>query len=165
MKSNKNRPLITAALLAAICAPAWAINKCTGVDGKVTFQDAPCITGTGGPLAPQSTPVSVSPQVMSPSAIAKELNGQVKATLQKQAEARSKVTWQRAPEVDIPIPTLSPGMTSAQVQDLWGKASSVNETITAVGKSEQWVYPRGRYETQYVFIFNNVVTSVSTTKH
>ena len=29
-----------AALLAA--APAWAINKCTGADGKVVFQDAPC---------------------------------------------------------------------------------------------------------------------------
>ena len=23
-------------------APAWAINKCTGADGKVSFQDAPC---------------------------------------------------------------------------------------------------------------------------
>lgn len=37
-----NRPLITAALLAAICAPAWAINKCTGADGNVVFQDGPC---------------------------------------------------------------------------------------------------------------------------
>ncbi|MCM2340452.1 DUF4124 domain-containing protein [Rhodoferax sp.] len=30
------------ALLAALCGPAWAINKCTGADGKVVFQDAPC---------------------------------------------------------------------------------------------------------------------------
>lgn len=34
--------LIAAALLVALCAPAWAINKCTGADGKVAFQDAPC---------------------------------------------------------------------------------------------------------------------------
>jgi hypothetical protein len=34
-----------AGLLAALCAPAWAINKCTGPDGKVSFQDAPCATG------------------------------------------------------------------------------------------------------------------------
>lgn len=34
--------LIVAALLSTIFAPAWAINKCTGVDGKVAFQDAPC---------------------------------------------------------------------------------------------------------------------------
>ncbi|RYF38321.1 MAG: DUF4124 domain-containing protein, partial [Comamonadaceae bacterium] len=24
---------------------AWAINKCTGADGKVAFQDAPCVGG------------------------------------------------------------------------------------------------------------------------
>lgn len=24
-------------------APVWAINKCTGADGKVSFQDAPCL--------------------------------------------------------------------------------------------------------------------------
>lgn len=34
--------LVVAALLATLCAPAWAINKCTGADGKVSFQDAPC---------------------------------------------------------------------------------------------------------------------------
>ena len=32
--------LLAAALFAA--APVWAINKCKGPDGKVTFQDAPC---------------------------------------------------------------------------------------------------------------------------
>lgn len=26
----------------AYFAPVWAVNKCTGPDGKVTFQDAPC---------------------------------------------------------------------------------------------------------------------------
>lgn len=30
------------ALLLGFLAPAWAINKCTGADGKVSFQDAPC---------------------------------------------------------------------------------------------------------------------------
>jgi hypothetical protein len=37
--------IAAAALLAALCAPAWAINKCTGPDGKVAFQDAPCSAG------------------------------------------------------------------------------------------------------------------------
>lgn len=35
----------TACLMLA--APVWAINKCTGTDGKVSFQDAPCASGTG----------------------------------------------------------------------------------------------------------------------
>lgn len=39
--------LLAAALVAA--APAWAVNKCTGADGKVAFQDAPC-TGKGEKL-------------------------------------------------------------------------------------------------------------------
>lgn len=34
--------------LACSCAPAWAINKCVGADGRVEFQDAPCADGRGG---------------------------------------------------------------------------------------------------------------------
>ena len=30
----------------ALGTPAWAVNKCTAADGKVSFQDAPC-TGQG----------------------------------------------------------------------------------------------------------------------
>ncbi|KQO21779.1 hypothetical protein ASF11_04945 [Acidovorax sp. Leaf76] len=33
------------ALALGFLAPAWAINKCTGADGKVAFQDAPCVVG------------------------------------------------------------------------------------------------------------------------
>ncbi len=161
-----NHPLITAALLAAICAPVWAINKCTGADGKVAFQDAPCTAGTGGSIDKKSDSPATSPQkVMTPSAIAKELNGQVDSTYQKLFESRPKTTWQRAPEVEKTIPVISPGMTSAQVEDLWGKASSVNATVSVSGKTEQWEYPRGRYETQFVHIHNNVVLSVSTIRH
>lgn len=49
----------------AIAAPAWAINKCTGPDGKVSFQDAPCASNeraeslrarSGNNVAPQAAP-------------------------------------------------------------------------------------------------------------
>lgn len=33
---------IAVALLAALSGPTWAINKCTGPDGKMVFQDAAC---------------------------------------------------------------------------------------------------------------------------
>ena len=60
-----------AVLMAAlmVCAPSWAVNKCTGPDGKVSFQDAPCsgkgealtVRPSGGapsaaPLAPTQPP-------------------------------------------------------------------------------------------------------------
>ena len=37
---------VCALALLAFYLPAMAINKCTGADGKVSFQDAPCV-GTG----------------------------------------------------------------------------------------------------------------------
>lgn len=42
------KTIIAAALLLA-SLNAWAINKCTGPDGAVVFQDAPC-TGQGGQI-------------------------------------------------------------------------------------------------------------------
>ncbi len=39
---------LAAVLLAA--SPVWAVNKCTGPDGKVSFQDAPCANGRGGKI-------------------------------------------------------------------------------------------------------------------
>ncbi|WP_199227672.1 DUF4124 domain-containing protein [Acidovorax sp. HMWF018] len=57
----------------ALTGPAWAVNKCTGPDGKTVFQDAPC-TGKGEkievrpasgnvsqPAAPVATPVAPAP--------------------------------------------------------------------------------------------------------
>ena len=37
--------LLAAALLSALCAPVWAVNKCTGPDGRVAYQNEPCLTG------------------------------------------------------------------------------------------------------------------------
>ena len=42
--------ILCAAVLAVLIAPAWAVNKCTGADGKVAFQDAPC-SGKGGQIS------------------------------------------------------------------------------------------------------------------
>lgn len=42
------KPLALAAAFLAV-SPAWAVNKCTGPDGSVVFQDAPC-AGKGGAI-------------------------------------------------------------------------------------------------------------------
>ena len=86
-----------AALLAA--APAWAINKCTGADGKVVFQDAPC-AGKGETLdvrpasghaarVPSPVPTPVSAQATTPAPATPPVPAPaapVKSTLESQAD-------------------------------------------------------------------------------
>lgn len=55
----------TFGLLLVFLAPAWAINKCTDANGKVSFQDAPCV-GQGEkidarPAMQGATPIPPSP--------------------------------------------------------------------------------------------------------
>ena len=54
-----------AAMALAFVAPAWAINKCTDANGKVSFQDAPC-AGQGEkiearPAMEGATPIAPNP--------------------------------------------------------------------------------------------------------
>jgi hypothetical protein len=52
------------------------------------------------------------------------------------------------------------GMTVEEVRkSSWGKPRSINETITAGGKHEQWVYGGG-----YLYIENGVLTSIQTSR-
>lgn len=55
--------------LMMLCAPAWAINKCIGPDGKVVFQDSACsgkgekmnvrpATGDGNSFQPAASPAA-----------------------------------------------------------------------------------------------------------
>ena len=80
-------PLIFATLLITFLAPAWAINKCTGADGKVVFQDTPC-AGKGEQLTvrPASGAAPVSPVAASglvPMTEAQRLEGQVSSSVRE----------------------------------------------------------------------------------
>ena len=61
------RFLWCAALPIVLAAPAWAVNKCTGVDGKVSFQDAPC-AGEGEKVDVRPAMQGATPATPSPSA-------------------------------------------------------------------------------------------------
>jgi len=55
---------------------------------------------------------------------------------------------------------VSIGMTAEQIRkSSWGKPKSINETITAGGKHEQWVYGGG-----YLYLENGVLTSIQTSR-
>lgn len=56
--------------------------------------------------------------------------------------------------------SVSIGMTAEQVKrSCWGAPSRVNETITARGKREQWVYRSG-----YIYLDNGVVSGIQTSR-
>lgn len=57
---------------------------------------------------------------------------------------------------------VSVGMTAQQVRRSWGTPSKVNKSVGSYGTHEQWVYDRGDYRFQYVYVDNGVVTGVQT---
>ena len=50
------------ALALGCLSPAWAINKCTDANGKVSFQDAPCV-GEGEKIDVRPTTRGATPAV------------------------------------------------------------------------------------------------------
>jgi hypothetical protein len=64
-----NKIMLCTVVLAALSSPAWAVNKCTGADGKVAFQDAPCAGGKSERLVvrPASGDGALIPQAPSSS--------------------------------------------------------------------------------------------------
>jgi hypothetical protein len=94
----------------------------------------------------------------------------------RQAEAKAQAAWEakereraasirargwphRMAELVI-AREVSPGMTAAMVLESWGRPEHVNRTITAITRSEQWVYDLGRY----VYFDNDIVTSIQTSE-
>lgn len=69
------REIFLCVALMSAAAPGWAINKCTGADGKTVFQDAPC-AGKGEKIevrpasgnAPVATPAAATAPTIAPAA-------------------------------------------------------------------------------------------------
>lgn len=77
-------------------APAWAVNKCTGPDGKVSFQDAACL-GKGEainvrPASGQAPRQPVNPSGGKPITEAQRIEGQIS---QSQTERRTRDLQER----------------------------------------------------------------------
>lgn len=85
------------ALILGFLAPAWAINKCTDADGKVSFQDAPC-AGKGEKIEVRPAITGATP-VQPPRSAAKEgafgASWQRKHHLQTQALPQMRAAIER----------------------------------------------------------------------
>lgn len=117
----------------ALSGPAWAINKCTAPDGKVSYQEAPCATAQG------AAELKVQPGP---------------ATGDQDASFANSIA----------VGKIMVGMTAAHVRRAWGEPTKINVTLSASGRTEQWVYRGRNYRDDYVYLDNGVVRSVQGTE-
>lgn len=59
----------------------------------------------------------------------------------------------------IATASVTRGMTSAQLRSAWGAPTKINRSVGSYGSHEQWIYDRGNFKSQYVYLENNIVTS------
>lgn len=151
-----NHALITAAQLAALCSPAWAINKCTGPDGRVTFQDAPCTGSNAQPQDRKVVPVPIfRPKTPRPPMGDEEYERQRAEVRSREIDAYAKSQGAAlaasiaADTAKCGSGTRDPhiGASAAWVTSCstWGEPMTKNSTTTARGETQQWVYRNNRY--------------------
>lgn len=84
-------------LVLGLVAPAWAVNKCTDANGKVSFQDAPCV-GEGEKIDARPAIQGVSPIKPAPSTATEGAFGpswQRKQYLQTQGIPQARAALER----------------------------------------------------------------------
>ena len=134
--------LLIAAALSALCAPAWAVNKCTGADGRVTYQEGDCSPGS------KTLPI--------PSACCSPSNSDAGLGLDERIKrAAIKCGLDKLPEYPS-IGWAEERFLSCSVVALT-QAPHINTTETAFGTTKQYVY---RYYRAYVYVRGGKVTTV-----
>jgi hypothetical protein len=116
-------------------APSWAVNKCTGPDGKVSFQDAPC-AGKGEALTVRP---SGGDAPAPGSAAASKAQAEV-AAIHRRADIRAAIE-RREPMV---------GMTTAELEEAMGQPDRSNFANYNGKQHNQLIYERGE-RTLYVY--------------
>lgn len=133
------------------------VNKCKGLDGKVTYSDRPCLQtetrsaiDVGDPLILRGTTTNVEVEAR-----------------RKLDEAQTSETLRRKLERLSEARMVAPGMNASQVRWAWGPPTTINITRrgTTDGEvvEEQWIYePRwDRREKRYVYLEDGIVQSAT----
>lgn len=126
-------------------APAWAVNKCTGPDGAVVFQDAPC-AGKGETLTvrPASGAASATSAADSAAKTKAEL-----ASVNRRADIRGAIE-RREPMI---------GMTEAELLQAMGQPDRANLANYNGTPHNQLIFERGS-RTLYVYTDGGVVKAI-----
>jgi len=155
------KELLLALLLVApaVDAGVYVCEK----DGRKVYQSTPCNPG--------DRPVDMTPHntIKNPTGVqARSAEDILKDVEERRAKGR-EIVDQRAKEARqrrlikeaIRNKQVMIGMTKDDVIASWGRPDDINRSISASGTSEQWVYERGDYDSQYVYFDNGVVSYIS----
>lgn len=157
---------VVSALLWLLPGDARAVNKCTGVDGRIVTQEAPCPPDPSAKeLAKQFVDQNRSPMdrlaaLQKLRAIDPVLADKFEPTRQKLLPLATKQSEDALRRIDSAnsVMGIKVGMSAAEVlgAKYWGKPTRINHTTGANGTREQWVYGDGRY----VYLDRGIVTAI-----
>jgi hypothetical protein len=122
------RAVLSASLCLAIAGPAFAINKCTGADGKTVFQDAPCMgkgeTITVKPASGQApAPVIATPAAAASGAAPAAASPAPAATAKKEGAFGEK--WRRKTDLESHLISNARGELSSHMQSCQQQQSAL----------------------------------------
>ena len=162
---------------ALVTLPAWAVNKCSDPDGRVTYQEKAC-TGSGSTVVTNmdkgveksSNPraqakTSFEEQMAARDAADRKFKNDQQDWWQVQAEAKRKRLVNAESECGSRMKEdPSVGMTESDFQNctrfgLYFEADKVNETEAGAGVTKQFVY-RTTHPIRFVYTRNGVVTAI-----
>lgn len=132
-----------AALQAAPAARADEVYRCTGAQGRVTFQQHPCAGGEGDASRVRIGTLNVAEG--NPAGDARLRAEALRAFDARVAVARGQVVE---------------GMTDAELRRSWGEPRRINVTQTTHGTTVQYVYRLADGSTRYVYTTDGRVTAV-----
>ena len=121
---------------------ALALNKCKDKQGKVIYTDFPCEGAMSINLSGAGHYDPGSP-------------GTAQA-LKERLRVEKLISIENG--------QVALGMKADDVINSWGKPTKINSSVGSYGRHEQWVYDRGNFNSQYVYVDNGVVTSVQSSR-
>lgn len=164
MQRNCLKVLAMAAAFAA--APAWAVNKCTTADGKVSYQEQPC-AGQGEKIdaRPSSSGVGEPGFAHSLNSL-KQSSSDYQESVKAASEARVKQINTINADCDARgVTKLEIGMSAADAMCVrgWRFPKKFNDTTTAGSFKQQVIYGGfGKYDDppKYLYFENGKLTGI-----
>lgn len=148
-----------AALIVCGQPAAQTVYRCTGADGKVTYQQAPCAAGV------QQSQRSAAPSTGGFAAPARQTAVEQAQPAQAQPAAQAaQAPAPPKPRVDFDFAAqqgrVEPGMNRDQVRRAWGEPTRTETKMLDVGLQERWLWRDNSSRRREVMFTNGAVVMV-----